>query len=70
MPSYLHDAELSDQTIGKALSSPLFTQEGEEPAGRRQAYHHSFEESFFFLPSQSLSVCHASTVRPVHELSR
>ena len=27
MPSYLHDAELSDQTIGRALSSPLFIQE-------------------------------------------
>ena len=24
MPSYLHDAELSDETIGRALSSPLF----------------------------------------------
>ena len=66
MPSYLHDVELSDETIGKALSSPLFTQEREEPAGRRQAYH-SFEESL--LPSQSLSVCHVRTGRPVHELS-
>ena len=44
MPSYLHDAELSDETTGYALSSPLFTQEREESAGRRQAYH-SFEES-------------------------
>ena len=35
MPSYLRDAELSDEIIGKALSSPLFTQEREEPAGRR-----------------------------------
>ena len=26
-PSYLHDAEISDDTIGRALSSPLFTQE-------------------------------------------
>ena len=66
MPSYLHDAELSDETIGIALSSPLFTQEREEPAGRRQAYH-SFEESL--LPSQSVSVCHVRTGRPVHELS-
>ena len=65
MPSYLHDAELSDETIGRALSSPLFIQEREEPAGRRQAYH-SFEESL--LPSQSLSVCHWSTGRPVNEL--
>ena len=66
MPSYLHDAELSDETIGKALSSPRFTQEREEPAGRRQAYH-SFEESL--LPSRSLSVCHVSTERPVNEHS-
>ena len=66
MPSYLHDAELSDETIGKALSSPLFSQEGEEPASRRQAYH-SFEESL--LSSQSLSVCHVSTERPINELS-
>ena len=53
MPSYLHDAEISDETIGRALSSPLFIQEREEPASRRQAYH-SFEECV--LPSQSLSV--------------
>ena len=66
MPSYLHDAELSDNTIGKALSSSLFTQEREEPAGRRQAYH-SVEESL--LSSQSLSVCHVRTGRDVRELS-
>ena len=54
MPLYLHDAEPSDETIGRALCSPLFIQEREEPAGGRQAYH-SFEESL--LPSQSLSVC-------------
>ena len=65
-PSYLHDAEISDDTIGRALSSPLFTKEREEPADRRQAYH-SFDESL--LPSQSLSVCHVRTVRQVHELS-
>ena len=58
-PSYLHDSEISDDTIGRALSSPLFTQEREEPAGRRQAYH-SLEES---LSSQSLSVGHVRTVR-------
>ena len=57
---------LSDETIGKALSSPLFIQEWEEPAGRRQIYH-SFEESS--LSSQSFLVCHVRTVRPVHELS-
>ena len=66
MPSHLHDAEISDDTIGRALSSPLFIQEREEPADRRQAYH-SFEESL--LPSQSLSFCHVGTGRPVHELS-
>ena len=65
VPSYLFDAELDDETIGKALSSTLFIQEPEEPADRRQAYH-SFEESL--LPAQSLSVCHARTERPVHEL--
>ena len=65
-PSYSHDAELCDDTIGRALSSPLFIREREEPADRRQAYH-SFEESL--LPSHSLSVCHVSTERPVHELS-
>ena len=64
MSSYLHDAELSDETIGTVLSSPLFTQEQEEPAGRRQAYH-SCEESM--LPSQSLSVYHARTGRLVDE---
>ena len=64
--SYLIDAELDDETFGKALSSPLFIQEREEPADRRQAYH-SFEESL--LPAQSFSVCHSRTDRPVHELS-
>ena len=63
-PSYLHDSEISDDTIGRALSSPLFTQEREEPAGRRQAYH-SPEESL--LSSQSLSVGHVRTGRPVNE---
>ena len=65
VPSYLFDAELDDETIGKALSSPLFIQEREEPADRRQAYH-SFEESL--LSAHSFSVCHSRTVRPVHEL--
>ena len=49
--SYLCDAELDDETIGKALSSPLFIQERQEPADRRQAYH-SYEESL--LPSSVL----------------
>ena len=66
VPSYLFDAELDDETIGRALSSPLFTQEEEEPANRRQAYH-SFEEKL--LPAQSFTVCHVRMERPVHELS-
>ena len=49
-PSYLCDVELDDETIGTALSSPLFIQEREEPANWRQAYH-SYEESL--LPAQS-----------------
>ena len=65
-PPYLHESEISDDTIGRTVFSPLITQEREEPADRRQAYH-SFEESL--LPAQSLSVCHARTGRPVHELS-
>ena len=52
-PSNLPDSEISDCIIGRALSSPLFTQERAEPAGRRQACH-SLEESL--LSSQSLSV--------------
>ena len=64
-PSYLCTAELDDETIGKALSSPLFIQEREEPADRRQAYH-SYEESL--LPAQSLFT-RTRTGRPVHELS-
>ena len=64
-PSYLCDAELDDETIGRALSSPLFIQERGESADRRQAYH-SLEESL--LPTQSL-FAHSRTVRPLHELS-
>ena len=55
VPSYSCDAELDDEKIGRALSSPLFIQEREEPADRSQACH-SFEESL--LPAPSLSVCH------------
>ena len=61
-PLNLHDLEFDDCTIGMALSSPLFTQEREEPAGCRQAYH-SPEESV--LSSQSSSVGHVRTGRPV-----
>ena len=64
-PSYLCDAELDDETIGKALSSPLFIQERQESANRRQAYH-SHEESL--LPAQSF-FAHTRMERPVHELS-
>ena len=66
MPSFLCDVELDDETIGKALSSPLFIEEREEPADRRRAYH-SYEESL--LPAQSFSVYHSRTGRVVHELS-
>ena len=65
VPSYLRHAELDDETIGKALSSPLFIQERGEPANLRQAYH-SHEESL--LPAQSF-FAHTSTGRPVYELS-
>ena len=34
-PSYSCDAELDDEIIGKALSSPLFIQERQEPANLR-----------------------------------
>ena len=43
-PSYLCDVELDEELLGKALSSPLFIQEREEPANVRQTYH-SHEES-------------------------
>ena len=64
-PSHLCDAELDDETVGKALSSPLFIEEREEPANLRQAYH-SHEESL--LPAQSFFT-HTRTGRPVHEPS-
>ena len=63
--SYSCDAELDDEIIRKALSSPLLIQEREEPANLRQAYH-SHEESL--LPAQSF-LAHTSTERPVFELS-
>ena len=34
-PSYSCDAELDDEIIGKAPSSPLFNQERQEPANLR-----------------------------------
>ena len=63
-PSNMHDLEIDNYTIGRALSSPLFTQEREDPASRRQAYH-SPDESL--LSSQSLSVCHVRAGRLVNE---
>ena len=54
-PSYSCDAEFDDETVGTALSSPLFIQEREEPANRRQTYH-SHQESL--LPAQSLFRTH------------
>ena len=62
----MHDTELDDETIGRALSSPLFIQEREDPASRGQAYHF-FEENA--LPSQSMSLCLSRTGSPVNELS-
>ena len=64
-PSYSCDTELDGDIIGKALSSPLFIQEREEPANLRQAYH-SHEASL--LPAQSF-FAHTSMGRPVYELS-
>ena len=61
--SYPCETGLDYEIIGKALSSPLFIQEREEPADRRQAYH-SYEEGL--LPAQSFSECHSRTGRSVH----
>ena len=63
-PSYLCDAELDDETIGKGLSSPLLIQERGESADRRQAYH-SYEERL--LPAQFFFT-QTRTGGPVHEL--
>ena len=59
-PSNLHDSEISDHTIGRALSSPLFTQERQDPADLRQTYH-SHEERL--LPTQPFFT-RTSTGRP------
>ena len=64
-PTYSCEAELDDETIGKALSTPLFIQETQELADRRQAYHSNKDS---LLPAQSFFI-RTSTVRPVHELS-
>ena len=62
-PSNLHDSEISDYIIGRALSSPLFTQEREDAASRGHAYHSPDESS---SSSPSSSVGHR-TVRPIVE---
>ena len=56
-----YDLEYDDYTIGTALSSPLFTQEREDAASRRRAYH-SFDEG---LSSSQLSSLGHRTGRPV-----
>ena len=50
-PNYF---EFDDVTIGKALSSPLFTQEREDDACRRRAYH-SQDEGLSSSQSSSVS---------------
>ena len=62
-PSYSCDAELDDELVRKALSSPLFIQEREAPANQKQAYH-CLEESV--LPAHSF-FAHTSTERPENE---
>ena len=57
----LDDQDFDDYTIGRTLSSPLFTQERENAASRRRAYH-SLDEGL--SSSQSSSVGHG-TGRPV-----
>ena len=64
-PSYSFDAELDDEPIRKALSSPLLTQQREEPANLRQTCH-SHEDRW--LPAESFFT-RTSTGRPVYELS-
>ena len=63
-PSYSFNAELDDELIRKALSSPLFTQEREESANMRT--YHSHEESL--LPAQSFFT-RTITGKPEHEPS-
>ena len=53
----LDDLDLDDFTIGRTLSSPLFTQERENAASRRRAYH-SIDEGL--SSSQSSSVGHGT----------
>ena len=60
----LNDLEYDDVTIGIALSSPLFTQEREDDASRRRAYH-SHDEGL--SSSQSSSSVRHRTGRPLVE---
>ena len=57
-----NDLEYDDVTIGKVLPSPLFTQERDDDASRRRAYHSQDEG---LSSSQSSSVSHKRTGRPV-----
>ena len=61
-PLNLHDLEFDDYTVGMALSSPLFTQEREDVASRRQDFY-SLDEGL--SSSQSSAVDHVGTGRPV-----
>ena len=61
-PSYSCGAELDDEIIGKALSSPPFIQEREEPSNLRQA---SLMKNVCCQPSP---FAHTSTGRPIYEL--
>ena len=63
-PSNLHELEIDGHTIGRALCSPLFTQEREDLASRGRAYH-SHDECL--LSTQSLSVGHVTTGRHVFD---
>ena len=58
-----HNLKYDDYTIGMALSSPLFTQEREDAASRRRAYH-SPDEGLSSSQSSSVS---RRTGRPVVE---
>ena len=56
-----NDFDFDDYTIGMALSSALFTQEREDDASRRRAYHSQDEG----LSSSQSSSVGSRTVRPV-----
>ena len=62
-PSNLHDLEIDDHQIGRALSSPLF-HEREDPATRRRVYQSTDE---ILSSSQSSTIDHVGTGRPVFD---